>query len=483
MYCSNCGSTDLKNKGIRLLGNKRAIKHICNVCGTNNYFDVQESSTIKNKNLVITSATDGFATNVSFLKTLKSYCKENNAELVVLGVINGVPFAEENFADEIKEFLVDKNINMNDNTVIMGSMKLNTNLESPIGGMKPFSKGKNVIFGHPQIQLRTLPRKHEKYPAVITTTGSVSIPKYGKNKSAYKAQFNHSYSAVFISGKNEHNIRHLSFDGKGFYDLDTYYFGDEIKRNQTIKAIITGDEHAIFVDPLVAKLTYGKGGLIDRLKPEFIIRHDVLDSYAISHHHAKNQFVKYKKYLTGMDSIEEELNQTLDFIIKTTPETSTSIIVSSNHNSHLLKWLNEGDTKNDMVNIKIYHELMWRMLEKIKKNPKCTVDPFELWAENKISENIKFLKNNDEFMIFDIDVSNHGDKGLNGTRGSILAFTNIPLKTIIGHSHSPGIEKGAYQVGTSSIFDLEYNIGLSSWHHSHCLIHQNGKRQLLFIVE
>jgi hypothetical protein len=81
-----------------------------------------------------------------------------------------------------------------------------------------------------------------------------------------------------------------------------------------------------------------------------------------------------------------------------------------------------------------------------------------------------------------IEIGYHGDRGPNGARGSRNAFSKIGVKTVIGHSHSPGIRDGAYQTGTSSRLKLEYNSG-PSWLHTHCVIYPNGKRSLINIID
>jgi hypothetical protein len=280
-------------------------------------------------------------------------------------------------------------------------------------------------------------------------------------------------------------MRHLNCDGVGFYDLHNYYTENEVKATNKITAIVTGDEHIMFYDSEVMKATYDIGGIVSQLSPDFIIRHDVLDCYSISHHHQRNIFTKYGKHIANIDSIESELIETINFIKRTTPTTSKSIIISSNHNSHLVRWLNEADPKTDMVNCKIYHQLMYMMLDNVKviDNIPRYPDPFTLWAKDKCGDNVEFLSPFDSYTIHDIDINNHGDLGINGAKGNNNSYKNLPLKSIIGHSHSPGIEKGSYQVGTSSNLRLDYNKGLSSWHHTHCIIYPNGKRQLIFVID
>jgi hypothetical protein len=76
----------------------------------------------------------------------------------------------------------------------------------------------------------------------------------------------------------------------------------------------------------------------------------------------------------------------------------------------------------------------------------------------------------------------HGDKGASGQRGSIAGFSNLVDKVVVGHSHTPGIIGGAYQVGTSSRLKLDYTSGPSSWMNTHCLVYTSGKRQLINVI-
>lgn len=49
--------------------------------------------------------------------------------------------------------------------------------------------------------------------------------------------------------------------------------------------------------------------------------------------------------------------------------------------------------------------------------------------------------------------------------------------------NSPSIEKGCYQVGTSTHLSLGYTKGLSSWLNTHCVVYDNNKRQLIHIID
>lgn len=171
-------------------------------------------------------------------------------------------------------------------------------------------------------------------------------------------------------------------------------------------------------------------------------------------------------------------------IYDTTPKGVTNILVASNHVDHLTRWLKDCDIKLEPWNAELYHFLMWKTLEHISEFDTIP-NVFEIYSEEsfKLAQcKVRFLDRSETFKIHDIELSIHGDKGANGSKGTRPQFSNLPSKTIIGHSHSPGITQGCYQVGTSSRLDLEYNQGTSSWLNTHALIYKNGKRQLINII-
>lgn len=497
MKCIYCNSSNVKSNGGRY-NTQKGLKSRWRCFGCMSTFTYLEKTSavaktkLSRRTLVITSAINNATTNVDFLETLKVYCEENQADLLIIPVRHknvGEAYIDE-FDSNIEKYLLRENLEYPDfKFKIVGSLKLSASLENPLSGLDPMTKGDTLVVGHPQVQLRTLPRFNDIYPPILTTTGTVSNKPYSTTKPGIKAIFNHSFSAVVVEfdekdKKKFVHVRHLNFDNelKSFYDLDRIYDRNGSGSSKTIKALITGDEHAVSTDKDVKLATYTDDhSIVKTLRPEWIIRHDILDCHAISHHDKKNFFNRYKKHYQGKQYIEKELDETIQYLNETTPQWATSIVIASNHNEHLERWLNEIDPKEEPWNAKIYHELMYKIIDKIEAAEEY--DPFEIYAEGKVSNNILFYKRADTFIMDNILMSAHGDVGVNGSRGSRDQFSTLPGKTIIGHSHSPGIEKGCYQVGTSSKLRLGYNIGSpSSWHHCHCLVYPNGKRQLVFIT-
>lgn len=536
--CPKCDSNDLKKTGMRFVGSQRGRGFSCNSCGnkfavTEEELNIQASVTevkdfeevfhtqdpqtnfqeeldrgLKSRRFVLTCAVNNSEVNETFLKTLERYCDENGAGLIVmpvkyrnpslLTVIVGEGEEEEFwYHPRVMKYLTNSNFKLPNQIKCLGGIMVQATAENPLTGIDGLSKGMSVIVPHPQVSLKTLPRQirgsEDTYPPIATTTGCVTQPEYSETKAGFKANFNHSYSAVVVEyteGMEETFIRHLNFDGSGFYDLDSYWNVDGVVRNTNIEAIVTGDTHEFFQHKGVYKATWEKGGIVDVLMPRYIVRHDVLDFISRTHHSEKDVFINFAKHHDSFKksgNVEKELEGVVNFLNETTPDwPCVNVIVDSNHHSHLRRWLNEADPKKDPENALFYHKMMYNVLSQTRIDESGSLrspDPFELYLKSKVAEpdSYVFLSANDSYKIMGIEVSMHGHVGVNGARGNVKAFANTPDKTITGHSHSPMIDKGAWVVGTSCIFNMPYCKGMSTWDHAHAIIHANGKRQMIFI--
>lgn len=497
MHCEKCGSTKLKKNGrsVSSFGTKQVYK--CLSCGStfslpeeNVWKDVRflPETVLTGEKFVITSVQNNTEINTDFYNTLQNFCKKNDAKLLIIPTLHKQmeynPDEIEWFVDH--ELLLEKT-SLNQKVSILSTIKINQSSENPLGGLDSLSKGKSLIVPHNQLQMRSLPVSNDDTPIVMTTTGTISKPNYVKSKSGEKAEFNHSYSAILIEFESDiFHMRVLNCDSDGgFYDIDGYYKGKTHAPLKGVEALITGDEHVIVTCPDVTNATYkNPDSMVNTLKPKYIVRHDVLDCFTVSHHHRRDNFLQYSKFINSMNKIEDELNQTLAYVEETTPPKCKNVIVSSNHHDHLKRWLNETEPRMEPWNAKIFYKLSYLMLEEIEKSDHITSpDPFILYCNLMKPGFIQFTNRNETFKIKDIELSNHGDVGANGSRGSLTQFSRFSDKMVIGHSHTPGINKGAYSVGCSTPKKLEYTNGPSSWMNTHCVIYPNGKRQLLNIIK
>ena len=105
------------------------------------------------------------------------------------------------------------------------------------------------------------------------------------------------------------------------------------------------------------------------------------------------------------------------------------------------------------------------------------------YFENYDPTRVLWYDRDTEYKVAGIELGQHGDLGLNGSRGSLSQSEKAYGDCVVGHSHHSNIMRGAWRVGTSTKLKLDYNRGPSSWNQSHCLVYFDGSRQLINIID
>lgn len=458
----------------------------------------------KKKIYVITSAQNETPTFKPGLESLKQYCKHKDSELIVVPFRYKNPtniFSIDNINDEVNEnnindwwdedvlpYLCDSRIELNENLILFADIKIRPTATNPLSGFNSLGGNKSVILGHTKLSLKTIPVTSGSKPKILTTTGCITVPNYTESKEGKKGDFHHSYSAIVVEiDDNIFYIRQLNITNDGsFIDLDYEYTPTGVKKAPPALAIVMGDTHVQHVDPDVLYATFeDKESIYNLLQPKYLVWHDLLDFNSKNHHHKNEPFINYMKHLSQINNVKNEVYNAFELVNKYS-KNSINIFPFSNHPEALTRWIKETDWKIDPTNAEFYLETALVMLKntKLRKGGTETLDPFTYWGKKILNkpENSIFLSKTQPFLIDDIDVSNHGHLGSNGSKGSIKVYSSLGRKTIIGHGHGPGIEGGSYQVGTSSYYELDYVGGPSSWLHTHCVIYANGKRSLIIII-
>ena len=509
LRCEHCGSTDTQRRGVRN-GVQRLHCNSCNQNSSRPAPKVTEASLdftpsademevlVSGKYHLITSAQNNTPVNKKVWRTILRMKDEMGATLHVLPTLYKNPTSRLDpqagdedvwWPTEVMPYLVEGQIPLHPHLRIMGHIRVAATAASPLTGLEGISHSQSCIVGHAQITLRVIATPQKSLPKMMLTTGSVSQKNYSKTKAGVKAEFHHSAGCVVVEIQDEHvfHMRSCVADSKGtICDLNRWYKPNRTMETGRWPALITGDEHSLFIDPTIKEGTYGSEGLVALGRPKVIVRHDIQDSYSVSHWHRKDVLTRYVKSQTGFDSLTQEMELTCRHVDETTPPNTENLIVASNHDDHVWRWLNEVEWRNDLTNAQLYHEMWAAVLEASGWDPgygaKEPESPFALWASKRIKSNTRFLGRDDHELIKGILISLHGDNGPNGARGSMLNLSKMGVRAVIGHTHTPGIEKGCYQVGVST-GTLSYAKGSpSSWLPMHCAIMPNGKRQLIAIV-
>lgn len=442
---------------------------------------------------LITAAQNGTPVHAAFHVMVKA-AKEMGAELVVVPLRYKNPTSswsesqsnDEVWAPEVVPYLYNQRLRLNANLILLADIKTQPTATQPLTGFESITASESGILGHTKLQLKVVPSPSSKFPKILTTTGACTKPNYTDSKAGKIGEFHHMLGALRVDIKGRlFSIRHVACDTHtgAFTDLDRRYTLKGSRKAERPLALIMGDTHVDFIDPVVEKATFGRGGIIEALKPTHLVYHDLLDGYAANPHHAGNPFNAYAKRLSGRDDVRAEVVRAIDFVRHRTGS-AQSVVVPSNHDDFLRRWVVSTDWRQDPTNAEFYLDTARAMIAGTKLGDGGTIypSPFVYWIERLGGPSVRALHGDESFKLGNIELGMHGDRGPNGSRGSIKNLRRIGIRSIIGHSHTPGIDEGCTQVGTSTRLRLEYNGGPSSWLNAHCVLHADGKRQLIFII-
>lgn len=468
---------------------------------------------------ILSSAQDKSRVHEPFLRNLEAYRDHLKGDAPCELMIGGFTYSKKLFEDHdpnqswfhklVVPYLTNERIRIADKIDFCGEMNTLPTAEKPLSGFHTYTQGRWGIFPHAKVQLVSVPTMKNQPANQIMTTGAVTMPNYIHKKAGIKASFHHVYGAVLVEvdGDGTFFCRHLIADDSGdFYDLDAFVSGGQVSTGFRLKALTPGDVHTAQIDPDVARVTFGcapvedlpsnpvsgrlwksePSCMLDELKPEYLFIHDVSDFRARNHHEIKNPHIRFKHHVNGVESVEKELREVAAFLttVQRGRPWMQTVVVESNHDKALLKWLETADYREDPVNAEFFLECQKATYAAIRQRIK-KFSIFE-WVMKTLydpwtCDGVRFLRQDDDFVIGGVEHSNHGHKGPNGTRGTATSFVKIAARVTIGHIHTPQILDGVFVSGTSSKMDLGYNDGPSSWAHAHVGQYANGKRVILTI--
>lgn len=449
------------------------------------------------RTFIITAAQNATPIHPEFWACLQQVVKHKRAELIVQPLRYKNPTSrwtasqanEEIWAVETIPYLWNSRLRINENLVLLADAKVQPTASDPLAGFDALSGSSSAILGHTKMALRSIATPSNKLAKIITTTGACTIANFTDSRAGAQGNFHHSLAALIVEVKGrKFFLRQLYYDrpSESITDLTTRYHVGHIDSAPRPLALVLGDSHVGSVDPGVESATFGKGGIVETLRPQHLIFHDLFDGLSCNPHETNNPFASIAKNISGRSNVADEVRQACEYVRDRTSEDTKGVVVSSNHNNFLSRWISSHDWKSDPTNARFYLETALEMVKETKMVPggySCP-NPLTL-AFPKIvdTSNIKLLNGDESFVLGGCELSLHGDRGPNGARGSAKNLRRIGIRSIVGHSHAPCIEEGVFQCGTSSLLRLSYNSGPSSWLQAHTILHASGKRQLVIIVD
>lgn len=377
-----------------------------------------------------------------------------------------------------------------------GELNISPTAARPLNRLEVYTGRASMIIPHPRHSMQPI-ATFDGDTKLNYTTGTVTLRNYIQRKEGFIAEFFHTYGAVIVEVDDDGHwwVRQLNADSEGtIQDWDVIAKDGEITTGNAIEGLQPGDLHVEIMDPVAKEVVFGKGGMVDQLRPKYLFAHDLIDMGRRSHHNKKDPFAGLLAHVKGQESVKDAVAQVRDFLKEIKRDFMTTVVVPSNHDEHLDRWVNENNGLWDPVNATYWS---WLANQKAEYIETMGHKPNLLWLAVTMPHkgdfekdfNVKFLDAGKGFVICDsphggIECGMHGDKGGNGSRGSLKSFANMGRRSNTGHGHDGGIDGGAFKAGTMTGMKIGYNDAApSSWTQSLIITYPSGKRTLVTIYK
>ena len=448
---------------------------------------------------ILTAAQNNTPVHGAFLDNLEAFAEHIGAQILVATfTYNKAAYGKNNtkrgtskssdtddlwYDPRLADYLWDQRTQLAPDLLWCAEMNILPTAVRPLSGLDTYGAGSSCIFPHAKIALEGLPVMGAREPRINMTTGAVTLRNYIAKKDGLKGDFHHGYSGTLVEVDTRTGhwwARHLNADSSGaFYDLTTHVAGCRVLEGVRPEAVSWGDIHASEIDPGVAARNWDQAGFLDVLRPRYQLWHDTFSMRSRSHHEAKSFERRYTKWVQGGDheSVRAEIDTTRALLCRAARTWCTTVVVNSNHDRHLERWLDEADFRADLPNAEFFLEAQLSRVRAIQRGESW--DGLR-WALQD-APNCRFLRRDESFILCPdnpIECGQHGDEGPNGSRGG-AGFGRVASRMVVGHAHTPSIRDG---VTTSGVCQrrMGYAHGPSSWAVAHTIVYPNGKRALLF---
>lgn len=468
------------------------------------YFDHHTDIQIKkSRRYILTSAQNNTYVHRLFLASLEKMAEHIDAEILVgtfsynmsgfQNLEKATSSSERQWFDPlIKKYIVDEPVQLAEGLMWFGELNILPTAVNPLSGFQSYAKGGSGIIPHAKMCMESLPRNKQEDPRFLYTTGTVTKRNYLQKKAGQKASFHHSFGALVVEVDSDGDwfVRQLIADSSGsFYDLEHKYTPYGVEDDHTVEAINWGDIHAEKGDPLVYHTSFGDhpNSMLNVLKPSYQFIHDVLDFTSRNHHNIKDPYFIFQQHIKGRETVMDDLKDVAEVFNMLQRPFCQTVVVESNHDLALKRWLRESDYKTDPANAILFLELQLATYKAImERKERFSVFEYSLRHFFNISGDITFLREDESFKICDedgngIECGSHGHLGIGGSRGTPKQFGRLGARHNTGHTHAACIIDGTYCAGVSAKLDMGYNKGASTWSHSHIVTYKNGKRAIITI--
>ncbi|MBY5873713.1 hypothetical protein HFN53_16980 [Rhizobium leguminosarum] len=451
---------------------------------------------------ILTSAQDDTPVHQPFLDNLLAYADHLGGQLGVggytyqLGLFEDHTVATGVYDAALSPYLDFDRVHLTDDLLWIGDANVLPTTANPLAGWTTANRGQHVIVPHARVALESIPRLQGQPPRYALSTGTVTRPSYTPRASGRKALFHHTYGAVIaeIDVDGECFFRHVIADeGGSFQDLCNWVSGGTVSEAPRVAAVTWGDIHYEQFNPTVARTTFGfdcsrkwivdVDNILDWLRPEVQFMHDTLDFRRRNHHGIKDPHQRAMVRSSGSESVEAEVQEAAAFINAASRPWCKTVMVESNHDAALARWLKDPEGAIDAHNAYYWHRLNADWHGEIRDGNLGFNVVEAAMRKAGLNDNVEFVPSGGGYVVGDVECGLHGDLGVGGSRGTPQQYRRLGPKTSSGHTHTPKIVEGVFVAGVSANLEQGYNKGPTTWAHAHIIQYRSGKRTLLLMSE
>lgn len=437
-------------------------------------------------NYIVSTVQYNASVNKTLLRNILKFADTHDVEKIYLYVMPGKNKDETQlptilFDDPRIDFLYlgKEGMKLNSNLKLHDTAILASQINPLTGFNKKLHRDFSYILPSPKIRYLSIPNT-SKYPRFLATTGALTHGNYKMHiAQGRKAALEHEYGFAFVEIKNNRVFNYypiMALKNGNFHYNREWYKNGKILDDQP-EALVLGDWHTGDTCPKTRKVTLK---MIERLKPKRVFFHDLFNGHSVNHHERNNNISKAQLWAKKMHILKDEVEQCLtelNFFANKFPDVEF-FVVESNHDLFLEKFICHENFLEDAPN----SVFACKLFIKIAKGKTEPILKTAMELVGKVSKNVCFLNEDEEYRVKGVGLDYHGHRGVNGARGTGSSFDRFNLKLITGHAHTPAIYQNGMVVGTSTHLKLGYTIGASSWLNAHGLLYSSGKYTLLTII-
>jgi|CXWL01.1.fsa_nt_gi hypothetical protein len=453
--------------------------------------------------LLLTAAQDETPLHDGFWANLQAYAAARDAEIFVGGFTYQKGLFEDHsvragvYADAIVPLLRPAEIRLAPRLLWCGQANVLPTAANPLAGWETHGGESDIVLPHAKIALTSAPTRPGCAGKIAFSTGVVTRPNYVRRNAGMKAEWHHTigFAIAEIGADGWHYVRTVSAEGDGsFNDLDWRAENGVATHSHAVEAIVWGDIHHEKIEPAMSRIGWGIDpdglptevlgeAMVDALRPAHQVFHDLIDFAPRNHHNRADPVFLTSRHAARAESVEAEIAAAGRWLAAASRPFARTVVVNSNHDEALLKWLRSPDGRMDPANADYWHRLNGRWHTAARAGA-ADWHPFERELRAAAPGlKFKFVRMGESHIIgagaAAIECGLHGHIGPRGARGSLAAFARVAPRVCVGHVHAPGIREGAWAAGVNSRLALGYNHGPGDWAWADIVIQKSGKRQLV----